>query len=356
MKPSVAYSFARLKLFWLKCPLQGVSPRLTFFGKFQLKWFSDFWEWGWSKIWFLSLRHKVLQLLCRGALAPLCLAGVGAAAHLTRSCCGLSHEGSPTTCSSLAVSDQKVVFVLAVCHHPVISHCSLSPQKAWVRGYTKQGSSGLWCSWLLRWVREREGFGVQDGGVRPWMCPWWGQRCSSVEKGEDKGCNKSRERWWPGDGGVQRGVMGMVWGRWRQEWGKPMLVQHGKGLCCYWGLFALKTNQAIPEPRHLLQISPPPLSYFYFSLSQTALNQTIWSLKTPCLNSGSLSCPGGTPHRASQELALGINPFTSQARRELWASQWLRETPGSSWIPSGKGTECLGTYLFIYFFHVFSRC
>lgn len=258
MKPSVAYSFARLKLFWLKCPLQGVSPRLTFFGKFQLKWFSDFWEWGWSKIWFLSLRHKVLQLLCRGALAPLCLAGVGAAAHLTRSCCGLSHAGSPTTCSSLAVSDQKVVFVLAVCHHPVISHCSLSPQKAWVRGYTKQGSSGLWCSWLLRWVREREGFGVQDGGVRPWMCPWWGQRCSSVEKGEDKGCNKSRERWWPGDGGVQRGVMGMVWGRWRQEWGKPMLVQHGKGLRCYWGLFALKTNQAIPEPRHLLQISPPP--------------------------------------------------------------------------------------------------
>lgn len=31
-----------------------------------------------------------------------------------------------------------------------------------------------------------------------------------MEKGEDKGCDKSRERWWPGDGGVQRGVMGMV--------------------------------------------------------------------------------------------------------------------------------------------------
>lgn len=60
MKPSVAYSFAKLKLFWLKCPLQGVSPRLTFFGKFQLKWFSDFWEWGRSKIWFLSLQNKIL--------------------------------------------------------------------------------------------------------------------------------------------------------------------------------------------------------------------------------------------------------------------------------------------------------
>lgn len=42
MKPSVAYSFAKLKLFWLKYPLQGVSLRLTFFGKFQLKWFSNF--------------------------------------------------------------------------------------------------------------------------------------------------------------------------------------------------------------------------------------------------------------------------------------------------------------------------
>lgn len=42
MKPSVAYSFAKLKLFWLKYPLQGVSLRLTFFGKFQLKWSSDF--------------------------------------------------------------------------------------------------------------------------------------------------------------------------------------------------------------------------------------------------------------------------------------------------------------------------